>query len=103
MQTIIHAKDYLSEKQDVAEDASHEPTPAGDDLAVRLFGTSPDYTQKEFEALWQTVINADDDEMIKFCNEKGVDVLDDNGYPVSGWRDVAVMLKAIEAGIVSLA
>lgn len=41
--------------------------------------------------------------MIDFCREKGVDVIGDDGFPVSGWRDVAVMLKAIESGVVSLA
>ena len=103
MQTIIHAKDYLSEKQNTADDKNHEPIATADDLAVRLFGTSPDYTQKEYEELWQLVINSDDNELIAFCREKGVDVLGDDGYPVSGWRDVAVMLKAIEKGLVSLA
>ena len=103
MQTIIHAKDYLSDNRDAAESASREPMPASADLATRLFGTSPDYTQKDFEDLWQTVINADDNEMVAFCREKGVDVIGDDGFPVEGWRDVAVMLKAIEAGIVSLA
>ena len=103
MQTIIHAKDYLSNGQDAEENQSHEPLPSEDNLAVRLFGTAPDYTQKEFEDLWEAVINADDQEMIDFCMEKGIDVLGDDDFPVSGWRDVAVMLKAIDAGLISLA
>ena len=98
-QTVIRAVDYLPEKTENAEGMVSE----ADGLTVRLFGAAPDYSQKEFENLWQAVFDADEKEMIAFCREKGVDVLDDNGNPVSGWRDVAVMLKAIDAGLVSLA
>lgn len=98
-QTVIRAVDYLPEKTENAEGMVSE----AEGLTVRLFGAAPDYTQKKFEKLWQAVFDADEKEMIAFCREKGVDVLDDGGFPVSGWRDVAVMLKAIEAGLISLA
>ena len=101
-QTIIRAVDYLPKKPEIAEGTNDELVSETDGLTVRLFGTAPDYTQKEYEDLWQVVFNADEKEMIAYCREKGVDVLDDNGYPVTGWRDVAVMLKAIDAGLVSL-
>ena len=102
-QTVIRAVDYLSEKPELAEGTTDELVSETDGLTVRIFGSAPDYTQKEFEDLWQAVFDADEKEMIAYCREKGVDVLDDNGYPVSGWRDVAVMLKAIDAGLISLA
>ena len=35
--------------------------------------------------------------------ERGVDVNGDDGEPVDGWRDMAVMLKAIDLGMVKLA
>lgn len=87
----------------MAEGTNDELVSETDGLTVRLFGAAPDYSKKEFEDLWQLVFNADEKEMIDFCREKGVDVIGDDGFPVSGWRDVAVMLKAIESGVVSLA
>ncbi|MBO4521211.1 MAG: hypothetical protein J5787_08415 [Alphaproteobacteria bacterium] len=102
-QTIVRAVDYLPEKPEIAEGTTDELVAETDGLTVRLFGSAPDYTKKEFEDLWQLVFNADEKEMIAYCREKGIDVLDNGGYPVSGWRDVAVMLKAIDAGLISLA
>ena len=102
-QTVIRAQDYLPEKPELAEGTNDELVSETDGLTVRLFGAAPDYSKKDFEDLWQLVFNADEKEMIDFCREKGVDVIGDDGFPVSGWRDVAVMLKAIESGVVSLA
>ena len=101
MQTIIRAKDYLPEQEEGRGEGMREPMPSAGGLPVRLFGSAPDYTQKEYEDLWQSVLDADEQEMIAFCREKGVDVLDDDGHPVPEWRDVAVMLKAVDAGLVS--
>ena len=102
-QTVIRAVDYLPKKPELAEGTTDELVSETDGLTVRLFGSAPDYTQKEFEDLWQIVFDADDKEMVAFCRDKGIDVLDDDGFPVTGWRDVAVMLKAIDAGLISLA
>ena len=102
-QTVIRAQDYLPEKHELAEGTTDELVSETDGLTVRLFGAAPDYSKKEFEDLWQLVFNADEKEMVDFCREKGIDVIGDDGFPVSGWRDVAVMLKAIESGVVSLA
>ena len=102
-QTVIRAQDYLPEKPELAEGTNDELVSETDGLTVCLFGVAPDYSKKDFEDLWQLVFNADEKEMIDFCREKGVDVIGDDGFPVSGWRDVAVMLKAIESGVVSLA
>lgn len=102
-QTVIRAQDYLPEKPELAEGSTEELVSETEGLTVRLFGTAPDYSKKEYEDLWQSVFNADEKEMIDFCREKGVDVIGDDGFPVTGWRDVAVMLKAIDAGIVALA
>ena len=100
---LIRAKDYLPVKPELAEGTTDELVNETDGLTTRLFGAAPDYTQKEYEDLWQAVFNADEQEMIDYCREKGIDVLDDDGVPVSGWRDVAVMLKAVDAGIVKKA
>lgn len=102
-QTLIRAQDYLPKKPELAEGTTDELVSETDGLTIRLFGAAPDYSKKEYEDLWQSVFNADEKEMIDFCREKGVDVIGDDGFPVSGWRDVAVMLKAIESGVVSLA
>ena len=102
-QTVIRAVDYLPKKPELAEGTTDELVSETDGLTVRLFGSAPDYTQKEFEDLWQIVFDADEKEMIAFCRDKGIDVLDDSGFPVMGWRDVAVMLKAIDTGLISLA
>ncbi len=102
-QTVIRAQDYLSEEPELAEGATDELVSETDGLTFRLFGAAPDYSKKEFEDLWQQVFHANEQEMIDFCREKGIDVIGDDGFPVSGWRDIAVMLKAIDAGIISLA
>ncbi len=102
-QTLIRAQDYLPKKPELAEGTTDELVSETDGLTIRLFGAAPDYSKKEYEDLWQSVFNADEKEMIDFCREKGVDVIGDDGFPVTGWRDVAVMLKAIDAGMVTLA
>lgn len=102
-QTLIRAQDYLPKKPELAEGTTDELVSETDGLTIRLFGAAPDYSKKEYEDLWQSVFNADEKEMIDFCREKGVDIIGDDGFPVTGWRDVAVMLKAIDAGMVTLA
>jgi hypothetical protein len=67
-------------------------------LLINLFGDTPDYSDPKFEELWQRAYALEDKEMIAFCLEKGVDVLDTDAEPVSGWRDIVVMLKALECG-----
>ena len=94
-QTVIRAVDYVPAKADVAED----PDVIAEDVVTRLFGASPDYTRPEYEKLWQEVFDADEDATIAYCREKGIDVLDDAKNPVEKWRDIAVMLKAVDAGL----
>lgn len=103
MQTIIRAVEYLPKKPELAEGTTDELVSETDGVVMRLFGAVPDYSKKEYENLWQQVFKADEDEMIQFCREKGIDVLDDAGKPVPGWRDIAVMLKAVDSGLISLA
>ena len=55
------------------------------------------------EALWDDVLDADPEDVYEYCFRKGVDLFQDDGKPVPGWRDVAVMLKAIDKGILELA
>jgi hypothetical protein len=61
------------------------------------------HARQENEELWREIFDAEDKDGISYCLEQGVDVVGDDGEPVGGWRDIAVMLKAIELGIVELA
>lgn len=99
-QRIIRAADY---EPVVKESAATPLEDAGDiSIGAHIFGESPDYTNPAFETLWQEVFDADENEMFAYCKEKGVDVIGDDGEPVTGWRDIAVMLKAIDTGLVQL-
>ena len=42
-------------------------------------------------------------EMVDYCRSKGIDVLDDAKKPVPGWRDIAVMLKAVDTKLIERA
>ena len=99
-QTVIRAVDYVPTRPKIAEGAPEEVETNG--VVIALFGTAPDYRQPEFEALWQEVFNGDDKETIAYCLSKNIDVLDNDGKPVSEWRDIAVMLKAIDKGLIDI-
>ena len=71
-------------------------------MLISLFGAIPDYSNKKFEKLWQEVFDAEDKEIVAYCRGKGVDVLGKDKEPVAGWRDIAVMLKAIDSGLLKL-
>ena len=62
---LIRAKDYLPVKPELAEGTTDEPVNETDGLTTRLFGAAPDYTQKEYEDLWQAVFNADEKGVIR--------------------------------------
>jgi len=98
---IIRAADYLPLPGD--DDDDHDfALPTSDQLLLALFGDMPDYSNPKFEELWQSFHNAEADNGIRYCLERGVDIIGDDGEPVEGWRDIAVMLKAIELGIIKL-
>ena len=98
---IIRAVDYLP-KPEKSGDLESFQLPRSESLLINLFGDMPDYSNPKFETLWQEVFDADCKDVIAWCLEKGVDVLDDNNEPVPGWRDIAVMLKAIDSGLLKL-
>lgn len=102
-QTVIRAVDYLPAKPEIAEGSAEDLISENDGVVERLFGTTPDYAQPEYEKLWQEVFDADEKQIVAYCLSKGIDVLDDNQKPVQKWRDIAVMLKAIDQGLLSLA
>lgn len=68
-----------------------------------IFGDVPDYGNPDMETLWDEVLDADPEDIYEYCFRKGIDLFMDDGRPVPGWRDIAVMLKAIEKGILQLA
>ena len=100
-ETVIRAVEYLPEPNEDANLESYQLSQS-DEMLLNLFGDMPDYTNQPFEDLWQEVFDAEDEDTIAYCLEKGVDVLDNTGEPVSGWRDIAVMLKAIDGGLLEL-
>ena len=108
-ENLIRAAAYLP-SQDEREHAEEENPLAellySDDretVLYGIFGDLPDYDNPEMEALWDEVLDADPEEVYEYCFQKGVDLFQDDGTPVPGWRDIAVMLKAIEKGILQLA
>ncbi len=74
-----------------------------DTVLYGIFGDIPDYDNPEMEDLWDEVLEEDAEDVYEYCFRKGVDLFDEEGRPVMGWRDIAVMLKALEKGILQLA
>jgi hypothetical protein len=99
--TIIRAADYLPKEGDYNPE-SYELTQS-DRILYALFGDTPDYSMPKFEKLWQDILDAQDEDTIAWCLAKGIDLLDNDKKPVPGWRDIAVMLKAIDKGWLKLA
>ena len=98
---IIRAADYLPVPEDPSEPESFQLSQS-DAVLLGLFGDAPDYSDPKFEELWQEVLDAEKKNIIAYCLEKGVDLLEKEGEPVPGWRDIAVMLKAIDSGLLEL-
>jgi hypothetical protein len=99
---IIRAADYLPESNADCDGDDFELS-VSEELVLNLFGDMPDYSNPKYEEIWQEIMDDEDDVGIAFCLGKGVDVMGDDGEPVSGWRDIAVMLKAVERGIIKYA
>ncbi len=74
-----------------------------DTVLYGIFGDIPDYDNPEMEDLWDEVLEEEPEEIYEYCFRKGVDLFDEEGRPVAGWRDIAVMLKALEKGLLQLA
>ena len=100
---IIRAADYLPQFKNGGNDGFDYAIPMSEQLLLNLFGDMPDYSNPKYEELWQEIYNAEDEGRIRYCMERGVDVIGDDGEPVDGWLDIAVMLKAVERGIIALA
>ena len=95
---IIRAEDYLPESKESGNSDSMQLSKT-DIMLINLFGTKPDYSNRKFEKLWHKVFFSEDKDIISYCLEKGIDVLGKNEELVTGWRDIAVMLKAIDNGL----
>lgn len=113
-ENLIRAASYLpsqeeklAQQKDIASAA--DPLSAllySDDretVLYGIFGDIPDYGNPDMEILWDEVLEADSEEIYEYCFRQGIDLFQDDGRPVPGWRDIAVMLKAIERGILQLA
>ena len=99
---IIRAADYLP-KQGGDDTGCDFALPTTDKLLFALFGDMPDYSNPTLDELWQRFHNDEAENGIRYCLERGVDIIGNDGELVGGWRDIAVMLKAIELGIIKLA
>ena len=113
-ENFIRAASFLPSPQDREREkaelsASADPLSAllySDDretVLYGIFGDLPDYDNPDMETLWDEVLDSDPEDVYEYCFRKGVDLFQDDGKPVAGWRDIAVMLKAIEKGILQLA
>jgi hypothetical protein len=74
-----------------------------DTILYGIFGDVPDYSNPDMEAIWDEVLESDPEVIFEYCFRKGIDLFQDDGRPVAPWRDIAVMLKAIDKGILQLA
>ena len=113
-ENLIRAAAFLPSQQEREQQAA-EISVVADPLAALLysddretvlygiFGDLPDYEDPEMETLWDEILDADPEDVYEYCFRKGVDLFQNDGKPVPGWRDIAVMLKAIEKGILQLA
>ena len=113
-ENLIRAASYLPSSREREQEAANiaasaDPLSAllyADDretVLYGIFGDLPDYNNPDMETLWDEVLDQDPEEVYEYCFRKGVDLFMDDGKPVPGWRDIAVMLKAIEKGYLRLA
>ena len=99
-ETVIRAADYLP-KEDAGDPDSFQMTQS-DKILFGIFGDTPDYSKPKIEELWKEFHKAEPKDLIAYCLEMGIDILQDDGDTVPGHIDIAVMLKAIEKGILKL-
>ena len=107
MKPVIKAMDYIPENyEETLEpiqlmESMHLPKSSR--MLLGIFGDLPDYSNPKFEELWQEVFDSEEEDIIAYCLKNNVDVIGKDNEPVPGWRDIAVMLKAIESGLLELA
>jgi hypothetical protein len=99
---MIRAADFLPDCSVNSNGGQDFELPMSERLLLRLFGDFPDYSRQEFEDIWKEVIDAEESDMLAYCRSKDIDVIGNDGRPVGGWRDIAVMLKAIECGLLTI-
>jgi hypothetical protein len=99
---MIRAVDFLPDYPANSNGNQDFELPMSERLLLNLFGDFPDYSRQEYEDIWEEVIAAEESDMSAYCRSKGIDVTGNDGKPVGGWRDIAVMLKAIERGLLTI-
>jgi hypothetical protein len=100
---MIRAADYLPDHPANSNGGQDFELPVSERLLLNLFGDFPDYSRQEFEDIWKEVIDAEESDMLDYCRSKGIDVIGNDNKPVEGWRDIAVMLEAIERVLLTIA
>ncbi|OPZ78509.1 MAG: hypothetical protein BWY78_00549 [Alphaproteobacteria bacterium ADurb.Bin438] len=71
-------------------------------VLLSLFGDVPNYSDPVFEGLWDEVVSTDPEKVFDYCLQKGIDLFDKDGRPVPPWRDIAVILLALDKGIMDI-
>lgn len=98
---LVIAREYLPSEEEVQKESGLLYDAERDGTLLKLFGILPDYSQPEFEELWQQVDHGKAADAVDYCREHGVDITDKHGNPIPIWRDIAVMLMAQERGYMS--
>lgn len=95
---MIYAANYMPDSSVIlAEDFDFgDYSDDREGVLLRLFGDLPDYADERMESLWEKVLSHDPEYIYEYCFLRGVDVFMKDGTPVPPWRDIAVMLMAIE-------
>lgn len=100
MPSILRAADYLvPDNAENVEPGNFAYAPNRERLVMRLFGETPRYGEADIRALYAEIDDEDPLAVYDYCRRRGVDVLDDSGTPVPPWRDIAVMLRARDRGL----
>lgn len=98
---MIYAVNYMPEDPS-SDDGIGGFSDDREGLLLRLFGDVPNYAEERMEALWEKVLSHEPEYIYEYCFLRGVDVFMKDGKPVPPWRDIAVMLMAIEKGYYTL-
>lgn len=101
---IIYAAHYMPKNHlPSANDDHGDFSDDREGVLLRIFGDIPDYSDERMEALWEKVLSHEPEYIYEYCFLRGIDVFMADGSPVPPWRDIAVMLMALEKGYLEFA
>ncbi len=107
MASLIQAADHIAEAAPAPTDPDlryeAQIDPEYDGLLLNLFGMVPDYSNDALDQLYRATFEEDPINLYDECRRRGVEVLKEDGSPVVAWRDILVVLRAREAGVLMAA